>query len=111
MAEQSLPKPSFQAHASASVHITVTQMSAFSFAFTGDDIEDSAMVDVEPAAPKSLAAETGTLRRSPNSAFPIAGKNCRGAKTSFLYPFCIEKETAFFVMVSRPRKLREAVLI
>lgn len=45
------------------------KMSAFAFSFSGDDIED----DHQPP-PKSMAAETGTFRRAPGSAFPIAGQ-------------------------------------
>jgi len=52
-------------------------MSAFSFSFSGDDIEeDTSLTDPQPQ-PGSLpshAAETGSLRRAPASAFPIAGQ-------------------------------------
>jgi len=51
-------------------------MPSFSFSFSGDDIEESAAQDLEPQTlPRpSHAAETGTLRRAPSSAFPIAGQ-------------------------------------
>jgi len=50
-------------------------MSAFSFSFSGDDIEDTIDEAVEPQAPvRNLAAETGTLRRASSSAFPISGQ-------------------------------------
>lgn len=51
-----------------------SKMSAFSFSFSGDDIEESTVDnEVHPVA-RSLAAETGTLRRASSSAFPIAGQ-------------------------------------
>lgn len=50
-------------------------MSAFSFSFSGDDIEESSNInDYEPPPLRSHAAETGTLRRASNSAFPVAGR-------------------------------------
>ncbi|PBP26194.1 hypothetical protein BUE80_DR002863 [Diplocarpon rosae] len=48
-------------------------MSAFSFSFSGDDIEET-HADPE-ALPCSHAVETGTLQRATNSAFPIAGQS------------------------------------
>lgn len=50
-------------------------MSAFSFSFSGDDIEESPAIESgsQPSS-KSLAAETGSLRRASSSAFPIAGQ-------------------------------------
>ena len=50
-------------------------MSAFSFSFSGEDIEDTSMSDPEPlpSLPKH-AAETGTLRPAPSPAFPIDGQ-------------------------------------
>lgn len=45
-------------------------MSTFSFSFSGDDIEDSAVTEPEPVL-RSHAAETGSLQRSTSSAFPI----------------------------------------
>ncbi len=51
-------------------------MSAFSFSFSGDDIEDTPITEADPE-PRQIAnhaAETGTLRRSSRSAFPIAGQ-------------------------------------
>ncbi|KUJ11115.1 uncharacterized protein LY89DRAFT_739323 [Mollisia scopiformis] len=48
-------------------------MSAFSFSFSGDDIEEASVLD----APQILvrqAAETGSLQRTENSAFPVAGQ-------------------------------------
>ena len=55
---------------------SITKMSGFSFSFSGDDIEDTSMSDLEPlVAPPALhAAETGVLRRAPSSAFPISGQ-------------------------------------
>ena len=56
------------------------KMSGFSFSFSGDDIEDeNSMQDLDPAIPAASqstkhAIETGTLRRAPSSAFPIAGQ-------------------------------------
>jgi protein-histidine N-methyltransferase len=50
-------------------------MPGFSFSFSGDDIEDTSMSNPEP--PIALgrhAAETGTLRHAPSSAFPIPGQ-------------------------------------
>ncbi|KAL2070681.1 hypothetical protein VTL71DRAFT_13707 [Oculimacula yallundae] len=50
-------------------------MSAFSFSFSGDDIEDTKVIDSEPEPIlRSHAAETGTLQRATSSAFPIAGQ-------------------------------------
>jgi len=49
-------------------------MSGFSFAFSGDDIEDASMSDQVPEPLRSHAAETGSLRRAPTPAFPIAGQ-------------------------------------
>lgn len=51
-------------------------MSAFSFSFSGDDIEDNIAENPELYISPSLshAAETGTLRRASSSAFPIAGQ-------------------------------------
>jgi protein-histidine N-methyltransferase len=51
-------------------------MSAFSFSFAGDDIEEDAThSDLEHLPPVSNhAAETGTLRRASNPAFPVAGQ-------------------------------------
>ncbi|KAH9212395.1 hypothetical protein DL95DRAFT_304286 [Leptodontidium sp. 2 PMI_412] len=52
-------------------------MSAFSFSFSGDDIEDTLVTDVSPESVlRSHAAETGTLQRAipTSSAFPIAGQ-------------------------------------
>lgn len=51
-------------------------MSAFSFSFSGDDIEeDKSAPAPEPPFPSSNhAAETGSLRRVSNSAFPVAGQ-------------------------------------
>jgi protein-histidine N-methyltransferase len=51
-------------------------MSAFSFSFSGDDIEDNSPGDPQPqsSTPANHAAETGTLRRASSSAFPIAGQ-------------------------------------
>ncbi|RDL38400.1 putative MNI1 putative S-adenosylmethionine-dependent methyltransferase [Venustampulla echinocandica] len=53
-------------------------MSGFSFSFAGDDIEDDnhGVASEAPLASSSAnhAAETGTLRRSSNSAFPVAGQ-------------------------------------
>jgi protein-histidine N-methyltransferase len=52
------------------------KMSGFNFSFSGDDIEDTSMADPEsaPSQPSRHAAETGTLRRAPSSAFPIPGE-------------------------------------
>lgn len=57
-------------------HNSVHGMSAFSFSFSGEDIEDNLVEDPEPHAspPRSHVAETGTLKRAPSSAFPIAGQ-------------------------------------
>ena len=51
-------------------------MSAFSFSFSGDDIEETSTSDLDPvsALQSNHAAETGTLRRAASSAFPIAGQ-------------------------------------
>lgn len=51
-------------------------MSSFSFSFAGDDIEDT---DEGPAITLSpphnnFAAETGSLRRPSNTAFPVTGR-------------------------------------
>ncbi|KAH8820325.1 hypothetical protein F5884DRAFT_43326 [Xylogone sp. PMI_703] len=51
-------------------------MSAFSFSFTGDDIDDTEESQALSSG-RSHAVETGSLRRSPagnNSAFPVAGQ-------------------------------------
>lgn len=52
-------------------------MSAFSFSFSGDDIEeDVAIAESSQLPPPSKhAAETGTLRRSSKPAFPVTGQN------------------------------------
>jgi protein-histidine N-methyltransferase len=52
-------------------------MSGFSFSFSGDDIEESSVNDPDPeplSTYKTHAAETGSLRRAPAPAFPIAGQ-------------------------------------
>ncbi|KAH8674747.1 hypothetical protein BGZ60DRAFT_468959 [Tricladium varicosporioides] len=51
-------------------------MSTFSFSFSGDDIEEdqSQTVSQPHLSPRSHAAETGTLRRKSNSAFPVVGQ-------------------------------------
>ncbi len=50
-------------------------MSAFSFSFSGDDIEDTPIADSESESfLRTHAAETGTLQRATSSAFPIAGQ-------------------------------------
>lgn len=51
-------------------------MSAFSFSFSGEDIEDNSLEDsqTQASSPPNYAAETGTLRRASSSAFPIAGQ-------------------------------------
>lgn len=49
-------------------------MSGFTFSFSGEDIEDVVMEDTPEENPRKLSVETGTLRRSSSSAFPIAGK-------------------------------------
>lgn len=51
-------------------------MSVFSFAFSGDDIEEPEASDASLASvlSHSQAAETGTLGRGSSSAFPIAGQ-------------------------------------
>ncbi|KAH7412435.1 hypothetical protein BKA64DRAFT_637145 [Cadophora sp. MPI-SDFR-AT-0126] len=48
-------------------------MSTFSFSFSGDDIDDTSVTEPEPVL-RSHAAETGTLQRSSNSAFPIGSQ-------------------------------------
>jgi protein-histidine N-methyltransferase len=52
-------------------------MSAFSFSFSGDDIEDTSISDPDPDPhpPVKHAAETGILRRTSGSAFPIVGQS------------------------------------
>ncbi len=59
------------------------KMSAFSFCFSGDDIEDVLMEEAEPIlqSPPSQIAETGSLRRASSSAFPIAGQPLIPAKS------------------------------
>ncbi|KAG0647792.1 S-adenosylmethionine-dependent methyltransferase [Hyphodiscus hymeniophilus] len=51
-------------------------MSGFSFSFSGEDIEDNSISDPDPDVSQhsKYAVETGTLRRPPTSAFPIAGQ-------------------------------------
>lgn len=51
-------------------------MSAFSFSFSGDDIEEPSAPenDYEHLVLANHAAETGTLQRVENSAFPVAGQ-------------------------------------
>ncbi|KAF4634017.1 hypothetical protein G7Y89_g4094 [Cudoniella acicularis] len=51
-------------------------MSAFSFSFSGDDIEEDQSLPVSQShlSPPNHAAETGTLRRASNSAFPVVGQ-------------------------------------
>ena len=53
-------------------------MSAFSFSFAGDDIEeaptDQTFASSEPLQTNKHAAETGTLRPKSSSAFPIPGQ-------------------------------------
>jgi protein-histidine N-methyltransferase len=51
-------------------------MSAFSFSFSGDDIDDGSPDDLQHQGlpPPNHTAETGTLRRASSSAFPIAGQ-------------------------------------
>jgi protein-histidine N-methyltransferase len=53
-----------------------SKMSAFSFSFSGEDIEEPSTVETEYEVhvPVNHAAETGTLQRHENSAFPIAGQ-------------------------------------
>lgn len=70
----------FQATISREQSISFNQfhnkMSAFSFSFSGDDIEDTSISDPgsEPGQTANHPAETGTLRRPSSSAFPIAGQ-------------------------------------
>ncbi|CZR54129.1 related to MNI1 Putative S-adenosylmethionine-dependent methyltransferase of the seven beta-strand family [Phialocephala subalpina] len=51
-------------------------MSAFSFSFSGDDIEEPSApeADYEHLVLAHHAAETGTLQRAENSAFPVTGQ-------------------------------------
>jgi protein-histidine N-methyltransferase len=51
-------------------------MSAFTFSFSGEDIENNNVEDTEPQASpfSNHAAEEGTLKRPSSSAFPIAGQ-------------------------------------
>lgn len=53
--------------------------SLFSFGFSGEDIDH----DMEPEFP-SHAAETGTVRRPSNTAFPVAGQPMLPAKSHTL---------------------------
>jgi protein-histidine N-methyltransferase len=78
-------------------------MSGFSFSFSGDDIEDTSMSDVELAVaqPGRHAAETGTLRRSTSSAFPIAGQ-------SLLAPKSHDLKT---MLVALPSKIAYSTLV
>lgn len=61
---------------SSNQHNYLHGMSTFSFSFSGEDIEENFSEDLEPhvSPPPSHAAETGTLRRTSNSAFPITGQ-------------------------------------
>ncbi len=51
-------------------------MSAFSFSFSGEDIEETSVseIDYEHLVLFNHAAETGSLQRAENSAFPVAGQ-------------------------------------
>jgi protein-histidine N-methyltransferase len=47
----------------------------FSFSFTGDDIEETFPEPPTPHLAPLQAAETGTLRKPSNTAFPISGQS------------------------------------
>src|SRR5277367_5251027 len=50
-------------------------LNPFSFSFAGDDIEDTPQEPPIPDLAPLQAAETGTLRKPSNTAFPISGQS------------------------------------
>ena len=47
---------------------------SFSFSFSGDDIEEDHLTQPDVPPERKHVAETGSLRRTSNSAFPVAGQ-------------------------------------